>query len=1845
MKNVVTFLLFFVSSFVFSQNSFNVTSQSVGVNTSFSVEIGLENTSEVTAFQFDLSHNESAYELLSGSTLTTRAENHFFSVSTIDETTIRVIVYSASNEVISIGSGAILNLNFSSNNEPGIYGLSMSDIVLSDQNGAALSVSSTGGNVTILGPRYDLVTTAVNFGEIPINSTPLQSVNVSNTGNEDLIISSYSIDAPFSLFEALPVTIPSGNSRSFSVSVDTSNKQVVSKELSFTTNDQDPLRALQTTTVTADIFAVNEIYIGFGQGESNTEIEIPVAISNMEAFSGFQFDITLPNDVSYVENSAVFTSRAEDHTIAGSMINSNTLRFVSYSGSNTNFSGNQGDVFNFKIIPNITSGTYALPISNSIISNVLLGDIISDAYNGSFTINAPYLSTSIQTINYGNIPITDVQTTNVTLTNTGSASLLIDQLVYNTDELSFPLEIPTTLEVSQSIDVELTFTPNQVGNFNQDISIRNNSPEEQQIISVLANVFSPNYLTLLDTNVLRGNSYNIPINLVNNDPIRAIQYDINIPDGFIFDIDNVIETSVLDNFTTSISSIGDNTYRFVIYTLSNDIINSGNQTILTLPIFVENSIDLGQYTFEFSNIVLSSETNQNISSDALSLGYVYVIEDSVAPVITLLGDNPITIEVGTTYTDAGATATDNFDGDLTSSIVTVSTVNTAIVGVYSVSYNVSDTSGNAAVEVTRTVTVVDTTVPVITLLGEDPITIEVGTTYTDAGATATDTYDGDITSSIVTVSTVNTAIVGVYSVSYNVSDTSGNAAAEVTRTVTVVDTTVPVITLLGEDSVIIEVGDTYTDAGATATDTYDGDITSSIVTVSTVNTAIVGVYLVTYNVSDTSGNAAVEVTRTVTVVDTTVPVITLLGEDSVTIEVGDTYTDAGATATDTYDGDITLSIVTVSTVNTAIVGVYSVTYNVSDANGNAAAEVTRTVTVVDTTVPVITLLGEDPITIEVGDTYTDAGATATDNFDGDITSSIVTVSTVNTAIVGVYSVTYNVTDTNGNAAAEVTRTVTVVDTTVPVITLLGEDPITIEVGDTYTDAGATATDTYDGDITSSIVTVSTVNTAIVGVYSVSYNVTDTSGNAAAEVTRTVTVVDTTVPVITLLGEDPVTIEVGDTYLDAGATATDNFDGDLTSSIVTVSTVNTAIVGVYSVTYNVSDTNGNAAAEVTRTVTVVDTTVPVITLLGEDSVIIEVGDTYLDAGATATDTYDGDITSSIVTVSTVNTAIVGVYLVTYNVSDANGNAAAEVTRTVTVVDTTVPVITLLGEDSVTIEVGTTYTDAGATATDTYDGDITSSIVTVSTVNTAIVGVYLVTYNVSDTSGNAAAEVTRTVTVVDTTVPVITLLGEDPVTIEVGDTYLDAGATATDIYDGDITSSIVTISTVNTAIVGVYSVSYNVTDANGNAAAEVTRTVTVVDTTVPVITLLGEDPVTIEVGAVYTDAGATALDNYDGDITSSIVEVSTVDTAIAGSYTVTYDVADASGNTALTVTRSVNVIEDTVAPVITLLGDNPITIEVGDTYTDAGATATDNFDGDLTSSIVTVSTVNTSIVGVYSVTYNVSDTSGNAAAEVTRTVTVVDTTVPVITLLGDNPITIEVGDTYTDAGATATDTYDGDITSSIVTVSTVNTAIVGVYSVTYNVSDTSGNVAAEVTRTVNVVDTTVPVITLLGEDPVTIVVGDTYTDAGATATDTYDGDITSSIVTVSTVNTAIVGVYSVTYNVSDANGNAAIEVTRTVNVEDDLSLEDFNQIEFSLFPNPSSGDVTVKYYLPEQMNEVIIKVYDMLGRLVTVTTNERGQGIQQVNLDLNTLDKGNYILIICAGNNSREKFINNKILILK
>ena len=159
---------------------------------------------------------------------------------------------------------------------------------------------------------------------------------------------------------------------------------------------------------------------------------------------------------------------------------------------------------------------------------------------------------------------------------------------------------------------------------------------------------------------------------------------------------------------------------------------------------------------------------------------------------------------------------------------------------------------------------------------------------------------------------------------------------------------------------------------------------------------------------------------------------------------------------------------------------------------------------------------------------------------------------------------------------------------------------------------------------------------------------------------------------------------------------------------------------------------------------------------------------------------------------------------------------------------------------------------------------------------------------------------------------------------------------------------------------------------------------------------------------------------------------------------------------------------------------------------------------------------------------------------------DATIPVITILGANPQAVQPNEVYPEFGATAFDAFDGDLTDLIVTDSSaVNTAVEASYQVFYSVSDPSGNYA-NVARDVVVADTLPPIISLIGSPVIKVEQFASYVDQGATAFDLTDGDVTGDIVTVDTVDTDIKDSYIITYNVSDSKGNAAIQVTRRVEV---------------------------------------------------------------------------------------------------
>lgn len=223
------------------------------------------------------------------------------------------------------------------------------------------------------------------------------------------------------------------------------------------------------------------------------------------------------------------------------------------------------------------------------------------------------------------------------------------------------------------------------------------------------------------------------------------------------------------------------------------------------------------------------------------------------------------------------------------------------------------------------------------------------------------------------------------------------------------------------------------------------------------------------------------------------------------------------------------------------------------------------------------------------------------------------------------------------------------------------------------------------------------------------------------------------------------------------------------------------------------------------------------------------------------------------------------------------------------------------------------------------------------------------------------------------PKIILNGDKKVKIQYGEKYIEQGYNVKSLKS-DYKVSIK--SNVDENKIGEYDVLYETKFLFFRVKK--VRKVIVIDNVAPVLTLIGSETAQICPNGVYKEEGYTSIDNYDGDITSS-VEVKTNDDSI------TYTSKDSSNNIS---TKNRNLVKvDNIAPVITL-NDNAIQyVYKGDNYQEKGATATDNCDGDLTSNIKISGSVDVYSVGSYEITYEVSDSSSNTA-KATRYVKVIN-----------------------------------------------------------------------------------------------------------------------------------------------------------------------------------------------------------------------------------------------------------------
>ena len=380
-------------------------------------------------------------------------------------------------------------------------------------------------------------------------------------------------------------------------------------------------------------------------------------------------------------------------------------------------------------------------------------------------------------------------------------------------------------------------------------------------------------------------------------------------------------------------------------------------------------------------------------------------KDIQGPKFTYDINNIYTIEVHSEIPVFNVTATDNYDDDV--DITVTNNIQKDVVGTYEYIITATDKAGNTTTE-TKEFKVVDTTAPVITVKDDvNSYEMEVHGEKPTFLATATDNYDEHV--DVVVTDDIDIHTVGTYTITFTATDTNGNVQTD-TRSFVVKDTTPPVITPSEENAYKMEVHGEKPEFKATATDNYDEHV--DVVVTDDINVDIVGTYTVTFKSTDTNGNVATE-TREFKVIDTTPPVITVDDENNkYTMEVHGEKPEFKATATDNYDEHV--DVVVTDDINVDVVGTYTVTFTATDANNNTATE-TREFKVIDTTPPVITVDDENnKYEMRVFEEIPTFTATATDNYDEEVTVKI--TNTIDRTNVGTYTVTFTATDKAGNEA-------------------------------------------------------------------------------------------------------------------------------------------------------------------------------------------------------------------------------------------------------------------------------------------------------------------------------------------------------------------------------------------------------------------------------------------------------------------------------------------------------------------------------------------------------------------------------------------------------------------------------------------------------------------------------------------------------------------------------------------------------------------------------------------------------------------------------------------------------------
>lgn len=572
------------------------------------VSIGLENTDVVSSLQVSIPLDEDMTLVSNSGQKGSRCDSHSLTIG-VKDGVLNIFVYSVSMAPIAGNSGEVASFRLKLGSQPQSVSLTPSKTVLTNGNGTSVEATAESGTVTTRCAKAQYSKMEVDFGEVPIRDTYEQTVTVTNVGNDDLTITNleFSDINVFSTTTTLPLTVAPGASKELNITYEPVERGIISRTMKVSCNS---VSKLNTITLKAQPFAVNELHVQPASGISDEEVTIQLTMNNMDAISGFQIEFTLPEQLEYVENSFVLSDRKQDHTVIASLTD-NVLRFISYSGNDLPFTGNDGVIGSFKVKLAGRYGTTLTPTKTvlSATINNHVDNVMSAVYGGDVSISSPEISCD-NSLSFGAVSVTEACERAFTIRNYGSAPLTISRIVFDNEALGIKETLPMVIPAGGDNTVTVTYSSVEQAAFNASMQIYSNDPDmRMKSIEVSGSRFAPNYVGVNTPDIVVSQNLGIEVSANIYDDIAAVQFDMVYPSTYFEPFANNYKLEErAEGMTVQMLNVDNNTLRVFCYFLNGGSLAAGEGKIMTLLLKPKADVDIPENDYQISikNIKLST---------------------------------------------------------------------------------------------------------------------------------------------------------------------------------------------------------------------------------------------------------------------------------------------------------------------------------------------------------------------------------------------------------------------------------------------------------------------------------------------------------------------------------------------------------------------------------------------------------------------------------------------------------------------------------------------------------------------------------------------------------------------------------------------------------------------------------------------------------------------------------------------------------------------------------------------------------------------------------------------------------------------------------------------------------------------------------------------------------------------------------------------------------------------------------------------------------------------------------------------------------------------------------------